>query len=268
MMEKTALKVVETVYGSLEDFAYYILDVEPAIMQSDLGIQRRAELARVPPDAMQAIARSPAFRKLLGSMMSRTAFGIIEEQQHLEKVVHIAKGGGKTIIDQKTGKPVQVDNDEKAIMAAGEYLNRYSGTPLDTAKESSGTRLNIVLVGSLAQGLGGPESGQDVIDVESVPVVQGVPLEPHQSLLPGQLPPRAALARQREAEGPVGQAGRPRVAGTDLDFTTPDSPTSSRSAFQANRPSPGTPAKPGRGQDAGAKPEREPVLVGSGAGGD
>lgn len=259
MTEKTALKRVETVYGSLEDFAYYILDTEPAIMQSDLGISRRAELARLPLDAMQAIARSPAFRKLLGSMMSRTAFGIIEEQQHLEKVVKIAKGEGKTVMDQKTGRAVQVDNDEKAIMAAGEYLNRYSGTPLDTPKDTSGTRLNIVLVGSLTPGsldpgAGAGGGGSEVIDVDSVPTVQGVPLEPHQPLLPGQLPPRAALDRQLQAEGAMGKERHSRVAGTDLDFTSSDRSEAARSAFSQNRPHPSAAHEHGRGQDASTKP--------------
>lgn len=244
MDERLALDRVEERYGSLEEFAMFCMVDAPEVLSPDISAPVRAKLTGLDGRTLDfLLTKSPKFRTLMRSAIANSYFGLAEEAAHVKSVVAIATNKGKKVVSNK-GHIVEVDNSEKAVIEAGRYLNEYRGTPLESSQRSATVGVQVVFGGLPAAEAGSvdaAQAGQPVSGADSdgrgrTVTVAGHTIRPHAPLRPGQLPPPGARARYGGVASGHDPLGTPRAVGSDLDFSTADSPT-------AENPAPAEPPK-------------------------
>lgn len=244
MDERLALDRVEAKYGSLEEFAMFCMVDAPEVLSPDISAPVRAKLTGLDGRTLDfLLTKSPKFRTLMRSAIANAHFGLAEEAAHVKSVVAIATNQGKKVVSNK-GHIVEVDNSEKAVIEAGRYLNEYRGTPLESSQRSTTLGVQVVFGGLQAAQAGSadsleagePVSGAGHHGNGRTVTVAGHTVRPHSPLRPGQLPPPGARARYGSMAPGHDPLGTPRAVGSDLDFTTSDSPT-------AENPTPAEPPK-------------------------
>lgn len=244
MNERAAIAIVEQKYGTLEEFAVFCLTEAPKVLDAGVSPAEKAKLVDLDMATLDFLAtKSPKFRVLMRSALANGLFGLAQEAEHVKQVIRIATNQGRTVVTNK-GDIVTVDNQEKAVIDAGRYLNEYRGTPLDSSQKATSIGVNVVF------GVNpGPQSGQeaDYAAQGALPgreadhpsrtiTIAGHQVRPHSPLRPGSLPPEGSRARYGglpHGDGTVRPAGG---VGSDMDFTTGDSPTAENPVPRPERP--------------------------------
>jgi hypothetical protein len=214
--EKKAVEYVEEAYGSMENFAIFCLTEGTKVLDSAVGVVERAKIAGLPVNALAyLITKSPKFRLVMRSAIANTQFGLLEEQEHVQTVVGIARNKGRKVVTNK-GNTTMVDNTERGIIDAGRYLNELRGTPLDSSQKGVNVGVNVVF--------GQAEAALDHDPGRTI-TVAGHQINPHKPLRAGALPPSGALSRYQAGATGHGSGGAAGPYGSDLDFTSAESPT-------------------------------------------
>lgn len=223
--ERDAVRVVEELFGSLEEFGAWCVFDAPDMLNPDVSLPKKSEISGVPIGALGCLlGRSVKFRGVLRGALANQVFDVMAELQHLRVVAGIAQNEGKRVLT-RSGDIAKVDNSESGVMEAGEYLNRYRGTPVAGGASSGGNTLVLNFQGAPAQP--SPELEERTV------TVAGKPLGVHSPLKAGSLPPKAVRGRYSAhdeqdipvpGDVPEGQAGRsasgaPGIMGSDLDFS-------------------------------------------------
>lgn len=219
MTERMALERVEEVHGSIEQFALHILTEARDVLDGAKAITLRADKVGLEPQVLNfLLTQSQAFRRMMRGIMVNQVFDLDSEQKHIQRVKIAATDEVKKNVVTSKGTIVKVDHTPEDVMKAGEYLNKYRGTPLSAGEIQSGPSL-IINFGSPGGGSG--DDGK-TITVEEAPAG-------FKSLRAGGLPPEGA--RKRYLAGEVGPAERHALTrtGSELDFDSEEAKSKAES---------------------------------------
>lgn len=215
-----ALEAVEEVYGSIEQFALFVLTDNREILDSSRSITLRAEEANLPPNVLSfLLTQSRAFRRLMREMIVNESFDLFSERKHIEMVKAAATNARKKEVVTPKGVLAHVDHSPDEIMKAGEYLNKYRGTPLSGTESSSGP--------SLVINFGHPEvgNGEKTITLEAAGSGEEYPTG-FKRLRAGGLPPSGVRKRYFTGESQPNEGHALTRAGGELDFDSQEAPSS------------------------------------------
>ena len=190
MNERAALAIIDRDHGSLEDFVIAILGDKRDALDETLPLAKRADIAGLPLPVFARVISSPQFRALLRVDLVNMAFGIRNEQKHIEKVASVACGDLRLTMSP-SGKLAEVDQSPTDVIAAGKYLNELRGTPIEKTTQSAPSV--IINIGRVEE----QDASTPTITVEA----GDVPYRPQRA---GGLPP----------PGVRGVAQAPRLGGT------------------------------------------------------
>lgn len=209
LTERSALEAVEEVHGSIEQFALFVLTDAKDVLKSENSINLRAQKVGLEPQVLNYIlTQSTAFRRLMREVIVNQSFDLEAEVQHIERVKVAATNSEKKEVVTPKGVKTTVDHSLDEVVKAGEYINKYRGTPLSAGETRSGPTLVV--------NFGSPEGSRDdkTITVES----QEVAPTGFKRLRAGGLPPEGA--RKRYLAGKDGGGKRHALAreGGELDF--------------------------------------------------
>jgi len=241
MNERTALAVIDKEHGSLEDFAIFILAEKTAALDEDIPLPKRAEMVGLPIPVFARILASPQFRALLRTDIVNSAFGIQNEQKHIESVVKVARGDVRTVMSA-SGKIGEVDPAPGDLIAAGKYLNELRGTPIEKSQQQAPSL--VINIGSPATLKEGDDPRTIQVDVES-----------YQPQRAGGLPPSgvrdrfAAPARRDSLPQPQVDAGLGGIYGPSAEESDEDHKLAEKQkrGEVANDPERPTESEPQRG---------------------
>jgi len=236
MNEGRAIAAVEESYGSLEDFAFHVLSEHPEVLESETALAQTARLLSLDPGVVYFILnRSMRFRMLIRSDLVNQEFNLVAEKEHIREVKKVAVNTPQQRMTAK-GDMVEVGQAPGDMMAAGTYLNKYRGTPIDQGRERMmvGVQVNFVggtgnaesthdsanrelLEGGTGEGSASGD-GRRAVNVEALSAenAQGEVVYHHVARRAGDLPPSAARERYRIADGrQIDAVGSP---GGEYDF--------------------------------------------------
>lgn len=228
MNERGAIQAVEEKYGSLEEFALYLIEHgDSTVLSESTSIVKKAEELDLSAPVVTAIMKnSPKFRALMRSIIVNHSFDLDAEAKHVQAVTNIAMNAGRRVVTNK-GTVVNVDNSERGVIEAGKYLNELRETPVSSSRASNGSSI-VINFGEVI-----PDGSDEVEDEEGAGVgggasdrtitVEGKTVKPHRPLRAGALPPVSARRRYDEnstAKPPFGDT----AVGRDLDFVSQEAP--------------------------------------------
>ena len=203
LKDELAITEIEQKYGSVEDFAWAILEKYPEVLEGDHNIQALAGKTGVSTAAAARTMRSPTFRAAMTRLVVAHEYSMADEIKHARLVSKTAQNPAKGGI--------------QAAIAAREHLARLEGRPLHGTKEDTIIPIQIVF-GDLAQ------RTQDVETVDVVATRSGdtAVQKGYQPARAGDLPPPGArrkyLAPSEAADPAPGLA-----PGEELDFYSAES---------------------------------------------
>lgn len=194
MNSQDALQKIEEKFGSIEDFAWLLLNDYPEVVDGDYNLQVLAKKLRVPMPAVSKVLNTQNFRSVMSRMVVQSEYTILDEIRHVRSVKKDATNANKNV---------------NVRIAAREHLARLEGRPLNKQDQEVFVPIQINF-GTLPGA------------VEGTPTVTvGSPT--FQMARPGQLPPEGARRRTaKKAEGAQFVNGVPR--GDELDFYSDESP--------------------------------------------
>ncbi len=207
MSQKEALAEVEAKYGGLEELVLHLLTEAPEVLDlgegEPLGLPAKAERAELSLETTAFVLnRSPQFRALLRSDIVNQVFTLEAERKHIQKVTEIAKGDDR-IVASPRGGTVQVSQVASDVIKAGDYLNKYRGSPLDEGKGGPMLPFQINFIGreevQVTQ-LGGGSGADRPIEAHftAQPEAESAGYQPQSA---GDLPPEAARRHYRKTSG-------------------------------------------------------------------
>lgn len=188
MNETKALAVIETEYGSLEEFAYAVLSqphMRPALDETE-SILTRAEASGLPVNVFGRIINSAAFRSILRTTIVNRSFGFHDEERHIKEIVSVAVGEDRKVMSPR-GEIGLVDQAPGDVIAAGRYLNELRGTSVEQ-KGGGGGNISIQILNA---------NGEQLEATTSVAVE--TPAGGHTPRGAGALPPPGVLQRGSRA---------------------------------------------------------------------
>lgn len=219
MTERQALERVEDVYGSVEQFALHILTEAPAVLDSSKAITLRASEASLEPMVLNfLLTQSQAFRRLMRQVMVNQSFDLASEHKHIEMVKTAATNSKKKEVVTPRGFIAEVDHSPDEVMKAGEYLNKYRGTPLNSGETQRGPSLII--------NFGGPMGGDG--DEKTLTVEGSESPTGFKRLRAGGLPPPGAQKRFSAGEGSPGERHALTREGSELDLYSEEAKSKAR----------------------------------------
>jgi len=200
MSSTEALALIETQYGSLEDFAYLVLTDEAKrdVLNESIPLVRRADLAGMPMVAFVKLMQHPDFKALLRTTLVNRHFDILAETRHLEAVAGVAQNTKRLVMSSK-GTMGMVDQAPSDVIAAGKYLNELRGTPVEQKGVANlgGVQINIY---------------NATREVQDVPITIDATASVHRPQAAGDLPPAGVLGR-----GAPSAPAKPSILGASGD---------------------------------------------------
>jgi len=195
-----ALDKIEQKFGSVEDFAWVLLNEYPEVVDGKYNLQNLSQRLKIPMEAVSRTLNSAHFRGLMTRLVVQSEYAISDEIKHVKTMKRDATNASKNV---------------NTRIAAREHLARLEGRPLNRQDQEITVPIQINF-GSLPLNL----EGVPTIDVEG----QGFRMAK-----PGELPPEGA--RRRYIEKGTGQALVNGIArGDELDFYSDESPYAIESA--------------------------------------
>lgn len=209
LTERSALEAVEEVHGSIEQFALFVLTEAKDVLKSDKSITLRAQQVGLEPQTLNYIlTQSTAFRRLMREVIVNQSFDLEAEVQHIERVKIAATNSQRKEVVTPKGVLAKVDYSLDEVVKAGEYINKYRGTPLSAGETRTGPNLVI--------NFGSPEGGRDGKTI----TVEGQEVAPtgFKRLRAGGLPPSGAQKRYLAGKNGGGERHALAREGGELDF--------------------------------------------------
>lgn len=204
-----AREEIKEAYGSLEEFAAFAAFEEPRILESGVPLEKRAKLAGVSPSAM-LVFNSKDFARIQREMIVMKEFGAEEQIEHFRQVAKIARNRNL----RRSYRP-------QDIMAAGEYLERAKGVPMERREQNIVVPIQVNFPGPEAVEGGIPDSnaqdaGNTIEHYQAEDRASSGGSE-HSPRRAGDLPPQGARAFRQQAR--QRQLTRQGVQlGSDIDF--------------------------------------------------
>lgn len=203
---RNAMSALEERYGGMEEFVATI-SYDPEyknVMNEDLPLFRRAELAGFSLTEFMVIIGSPEFKVLRRKELLNLRWTDNREAKHIEHMIDVAENKPRKTTTQ-TGKIVEVDHSPADIIASGKYLAELRGTPVDKSQQQ--VRGGVTIIIENHNGRGSLDAAQTIdIDMEDY----------HRPQIAGGAPPPGILERtqrpallvgDRSAAGAEGDVG-------------------------------------------------------------
>jgi hypothetical protein len=189
-----ALDKIEQKFGSVEDFAWVLLNEYPEVVDGKYNLQNLSQRLKIPMEAVNRTLNSQHFRGLMTRLVVQSEYAIADEIKHVRTMKRDATNARKNV---------------NTRIAAREHLARLEGRPLNRQDQEITVPIQINF-GSLTAHV----EGMPTIDVEG----QGFRMAK-----PGELPPEGA--RRRYTDKSTGKALVNGIArGDELDFYSDESP--------------------------------------------
>lgn len=194
MNNQEALDKIEQRFGSVEDFAWTLLNNHPEVVEGKHNLQVLSQKLRVPMEAINRTMNSHHFRGLMTRLIVQSHYSLSDEIKHVQTMKKDATNAHKNV---------------QTRIAAREHLARMEGRPLNRQDQEVTVPIQINF-GSLPLNL----EGVPTIDVES---------SGFRMAKPGELPPEGA--RRKYLEKDTGKTLVHGVSrGDELDFYSDESP--------------------------------------------
>lgn len=189
-----ALDKIEMKFGSVEDFAWVLLNDYPEVVDGKYNLQVLSKKLKLPMEAVNRTLNSQHFRSLMTRLVVQSEYAISDEIKHVRTMKKDATNASKNV---------------NTRIAAREHLARLEGRPLNRQDQEITVPIQINF-GSLP------------LNVEGVPTID-VQDTGFRMAKPGELPPEGA--RRRYIDKDSGQKLVHGVSrGDELDFYSDESP--------------------------------------------
>lgn len=194
MQTKEAITLVERKHGSVEDFAWLLLNEHPEVIDGSYNLQKLAATLKMPMAAVSKVMNSPHFRTVMSQMVVQTEYTIADELKHVRTIKRDATNAKKNV---------------NTRIAAREHLARLEGRPLNKQEGNVNVPIQVVFA-TLSDDV-------ERIHIESVEGETYVPAKR------SDLPPEGARRRYftRDTGERLVHGVNP---GDELDFYSPESP--------------------------------------------
>lgn len=201
--DEKALAEIEERYGSIDEFAWAILEHYPEVLEGDYNVSTLAGRMNISVMAAARTLRSPGFRSAMTRMVVAHEYTLSDEIKH----ARLAKQSA--VAPKKGGL--------SAAIQAREHLARLEGRPLHGQTQETSIPIQIVFGGLPPAGPANLEADKTVVITSGDrPVRSG-----HAPARAGDLPPPGArrqyLAPSESATPPAGFG-----PGEELDFYSPE----------------------------------------------